>query len=105
MAYGTYLDGTVGVGNTWTRGNDKLKPEMTKSTEIGVELSFFKNRLHIDYAYYTNDSYNQILAPRGPQSTGYIFGVSMRAMCITKVWNSLFRELPYRLRTGHGTLA
>ena len=25
---------------------------MTKSTEIGVELSFFKNRLHIDYAYY-----------------------------------------------------
>lgn len=70
---GTYLDGTVGVGNTWTRGNDKLKPEMTKSTEIGVELSFFKNRLHIDYAYYTNDSYNQILAPRGPQSTGYIF--------------------------------
>lgn len=46
---------------------------MTKSTEIGIELSFFKNRLHIDYAYYTNDSYNQILSPRGPQSTGYIF--------------------------------
>lgn len=70
---GTYLNGAVGVGNSWTRGNPYLKPEMTKSTEIGVELSFFKNRLHIDYAYYTNDSYNQILSPRGPQSTGYIF--------------------------------
>ena len=46
---------------------------MTKSTEVGIELSFFHNRLHIDYAYYTNDSYNQILSPRGPQSTGYIF--------------------------------
>jgi ferric enterobactin receptor len=70
---GTYLGEIVGVGNSWTRGNPYLKPEMTKSTEIGVELSFFKNRLHIDYAYYTNDSFNQILSPRGPQSTGYIF--------------------------------
>ncbi|AVM58874.1 SusC/RagA family TonB-linked outer membrane protein [Bacteroides heparinolyticus] len=70
---GTFLNNLVSVGNSWTRGNPYLKPEMTKSTEIGVELSFFKNRLHIDYAYYTNDSYNQILSPRGPQSTGYIF--------------------------------
>ena len=70
---GTYLDGKVGVGNSWTRGNPYIKPEMTKSTEIGLELAFFNNRLHVDYAYYTNDSYNQILSPRGPQSTGYIF--------------------------------
>lgn len=70
---GTYIGEIVGVGNSWTRGNPYLKPEMTKSTEIGLELSFFKNRLHIDYAFYTNDSFNQILSPRGPQSTGYIF--------------------------------
>ncbi|WP_370520893.1 SusC/RagA family TonB-linked outer membrane protein [Bacteroides sp. 214] len=70
---GEYLGGVIGVGNSWTRGNPYLKPEMTKSTEIGFELSFLNNRLHVDYAYYTNDSYNQILSPRGPQSTGYIF--------------------------------
>ncbi len=70
---GTYLGGKVGVGNSWTRGNPYIKPEMTKSTEIGVELGLLKNRLRVDYAYYTNDSYNQILSPRGPQSTGYIF--------------------------------
>ena len=70
---GTYLGGAVGVGNSWERGNPYLKPEMTKSTELGIELAFFKNRLRFDYAYYTNDSYNQILSPRGPQSTGYIF--------------------------------
>ena len=70
---GTYLGGLIGLGNSWERGNPYLKPEMTRSTELGVELSFFKNRLHIDYAYYTNDSFNQILSPRGPQSTGYIF--------------------------------
>ena len=70
---GIYLGGKIGVGNSWTRGNPYIKPEMTKSTEIGVELSLFKDRLRVDYAYYTNDSYNQILSPRGPQSTGYIF--------------------------------
>ncbi|MGM9773980.1 MAG: SusC/RagA family TonB-linked outer membrane protein [Candidatus Egerieousia sp.] len=70
---GTFLNGLKGVGNNWQRGNPYLKPEMTKSTELGIELGFFQNRLHVDYAYYTNDSYNQILSPRGPQSTGYIF--------------------------------
>lgn len=55
------------------RGNPILRPEMTKSTEISLEMSFLNNRLRFDYAYYTNDSYDQILSPRGPQSTGYIF--------------------------------
>ncbi|MDE6214832.1 SusC/RagA family TonB-linked outer membrane protein [Bacteroides sp.] len=69
----TYLGDKVGLGNSWTRGNKDLKPEMTESTEIGVELHFFKNRLKLDYAYYTNNSIDQIISPRGPQSTGYIF--------------------------------
>ena len=70
---GSYLEGKTGVGATWTRGNPYLLPEMSKSSEIGLELHFFKHRLNMDVAYYTNDSFNQILSPRGPQSTGYIF--------------------------------
>jgi ferric enterobactin receptor len=70
---GTYLGDKVGVAASWTRGNPYLKPEMSKSTEIGLELQFFNGRLKFDGAYYTNNSYNQILSPRGPQSTGYIF--------------------------------
>lgn len=69
----SYLGGYVSVGNSWSRGNSYIKPEMTKSTEIGLELHFLQNRLKFDAAYYTNDSFNQILSPRGPQSTGYIF--------------------------------
>lgn len=68
-----YLGGFTAIGDSWERGNPYLKPEMTKSTELGLELRFFQNRLKLDYAYYTNDSYNQILSPRGAQSTGYIF--------------------------------
>ncbi len=69
---GTYLGGLIGVGNYWTAGNPYLKPEITQSTELGIELSFFKNRLHVDYAFYTNDSYNQILEPRLSNAIGYI---------------------------------
>lgn len=72
------LGGFVGTGNNWQRGNPYLKPENTTSFEIGAELKLFNNRLGIDYAYYTNNSYNQILSPRLGQSTGYIF-VSVNA--------------------------
>ena len=65
--------GIYSAGNYWSKGNPILRPERTRSTEIGLELSFFKNRLHLDYAYYTNNSYDQILSPRTSQATGYIF--------------------------------
>jgi len=68
-----YLGGIVGAGNNWQKGNPFLKPETTGSFEVGAELRFFKGRLGVDYAYYTNNSYNQILSPRLEQSTGYIF--------------------------------
>ncbi len=67
------IGGLTGYGTSWTRGNPLLKPEMTESTEIGLELRFLNNRLKFDYAYYTNNSLDQIVKPRGPQSTGYIF--------------------------------
>ena len=70
---GKYLDGIVGTGNMWNKGNPILRPERTRSAEVGLELSFFKNRLHLDYAFYTNDSFDQILSPRTSQATGYIF--------------------------------
>ncbi|MDD6778571.1 MAG: SusC/RagA family TonB-linked outer membrane protein [Bacteroidales bacterium] len=69
----TMLGDMTGYGTSWTRGNPILKPETTESTEIGLEMRFFNNRLHFDYAFYTNNTYDQIISPRGPQSTGYIF--------------------------------
>jgi len=69
---GTFVGNKVGVGNNWMAGNPYLKPEITESTEIGLELRFFKNRLKFDFAYYTNNSYNQILSPRLSNTIGYI---------------------------------
>ena len=69
---GTYLNGMSGVGNTWTTGNPFLKPEITKSTEVGLEMRFLQNRLHFDFAFYTNNSINQIMEPRLSNYIGYI---------------------------------
>lgn len=69
----TYLGNITGAGNSWTRGNPYLKPEKTRSTELGLETRFLKGRIGLDFTYYTNNSYNQILSPRLGQTTGYIF--------------------------------
>lgn len=69
---GVYLGGKVAVGDYWMAGNPFLKPEITQSSEFGVELRFFRNRLHMDWAWYTNDTYNQIMSPRLSNTVGYI---------------------------------
>ncbi len=49
-----------------------LKPERKREFEIGTELNFFKgNRLGIDFSYYTNSVYDQIMAVPLTQSTGF----------------------------------
>ncbi|WP_149912760.1 SusC/RagA family TonB-linked outer membrane protein [Sphingobacterium cavernae] len=73
-----FLGGLVGTGNFWNRGNPGLRPETTTSFEVGAELRFLNNRLGIDYTYYTNNSYDQIVSPRMGQTTGYIL-VSVNA--------------------------
>ncbi|WP_448701979.1 SusC/RagA family TonB-linked outer membrane protein [Mucilaginibacter sp. AW1-3] len=58
-----------------TIGNNQLVPEQTTSFEIGTELAFLRERLIVDFSYYTNDSKNQIISIPIPNSTGYGFSV------------------------------
>lgn len=63
----------TGVGNSWTGGSNKLKPEIQRSWEVGTELKFFGGRLGLDFTYYNSKTNDQIIQPRLAQSTGYIF--------------------------------
>ncbi|WP_134091481.1 SusC/RagA family TonB-linked outer membrane protein [Olivibacter sp. XZL3] len=58
-----------------TIGNANLKPEITRSFEVGAELGLFNNRMSLDFSYYDNNSRNQILSIPIPNSTGYGFSV------------------------------
>ena len=57
------------VGNRL--GNPDLKPETRQEFEVGADLSFFKNRINLDFSYYDSRVINQILnLPLAP-SSGY----------------------------------
>jgi TonB-linked SusC/RagA family outer membrane protein len=55
--------------------NPDLKPERTNGFEIGTELKFFKNRLGLEVAYYSNERSKQIVTQRLSYGTGFIFGL------------------------------
>lgn len=78
-----YLGG-AGLTNSWTRGNAGLVPEETRSTEFGTEMHFLKGRLSFDYAYYRNESKNQIITPRMSQTTGYILVKTNGGLIVNK---------------------
>lgn len=51
--------------------NNELRPERTKSYEIGTDLRFLQGRLGIDFTYYDNITHDQILPISLDRSTGY----------------------------------
>ncbi|MES2274662.1 MAG: SusC/RagA family TonB-linked outer membrane protein [Bacteroidota bacterium] len=56
-----------------TKNNPDLKPEQTKSKELGLELSFFGNRLGFDGTVYETNTFDEILPVNVSGATGYNF--------------------------------
>ncbi len=54
-----------------TKNNADLKPEMTKSREIGLEMAFAKNRFGFDASYYHTNTVDQIIPVAVSLATGY----------------------------------
>ena len=52
-----------------------LKPEQTKSYEVGLDLGFFKNRFTADLTAYKTNTINQILTIGVPSPSGYAFRI------------------------------
>ena len=53
-----------------TAANPALRPERTKSSEIGLETSIFKGRAGFDVSYYDAKTYDQIFAVSVSTATG-----------------------------------
>ena len=58
-----------GLDNTIANAN--LKPEITRSDEVGLELGFFNGRVSLDATYYAKSTKNQILNLTLPPSSGF----------------------------------
>lgn len=69
-----YYDNSPFMGSAVTDNqlyNAHLKPEETTSTELGLDVRLFEDRLGFDLAYYNTVSDNQILSVPLDYSTGY----------------------------------
>ncbi|PXV57127.1 TonB-linked SusC/RagA family outer membrane protein [Dysgonomonas alginatilytica] len=52
--------------------NPELKPERTRSTELGFELGLWGNKVSIDASYYNTNSYDQIIAVNTSAASGHL---------------------------------
>ena len=62
---------TIGYISNGTIPNKDLKPTKTNSFEMGLELKFLKNRIGLDFTYYSLLSKNQIMGMASSSTSGY----------------------------------
>ena len=62
---------TIGYISNGTIPNKDLKPTKTNSFEMGLELKFLKNRIGLDFTYYSQLSKNQIMGMVSSSTSGY----------------------------------
>ena len=67
----SYSGYTIAMINNYTQPNKDLKPTMTSSYELGLELKFFNNRLGLDFTYYNQTSKDQIIGLASSSTSGY----------------------------------
>ncbi|RZM18530.1 MAG: TonB-dependent receptor, partial [Pedobacter sp.] len=72
-ANGVYPDSAMTNPNILP--NPNLKPLITTTVELGIDVKLFKNRLNFDLAVYSGNTKNQILSRIIDRSTGYNVGI------------------------------
>lgn len=63
-------DGGV-VQSSTVHNNPNLKPEISNSSEFGIDARFLKNRIGLDLTMYKTETENQIFTINVPESSGY----------------------------------
>ncbi len=66
-------NGLVSVTQSNIFDDPSLGPEKTRSSELGLELKFFNNRLYTDFTLYKASTFDQIINAPVDASTGFEF--------------------------------
>ncbi|RXF68940.1 SusC/RagA family TonB-linked outer membrane protein [Arcticibacter tournemirensis] len=69
--FGAPFNGYPVLTTSGTKNNPLLQPEMTTSTELGLEAGFFSGRVRLDLSVYNTRSKNQILEINVTPTAGY----------------------------------
>lgn len=70
-AAGFPYGGNAGFALSTTLSNPLLKPEQTVDIEAGIEMSFFKNRIHLEANAFKSNTMDQTIPATISASTGY----------------------------------
>lgn len=98
----TSADGSSVLGFTVSDRlrNDKIKPEISTTWEVGTELSFLKDRLGIDFTYYWKRTRNEIMAVPAAPSTGFTERIINAGILSNNGVELSFRGTPVSLDNG-----
>ena len=92
------ISGISGFEVSGTLGNPELKPEKTKTIELGLDMRFLNNRLGLDVAYFTSDGEDQILSASLPRSTGYTQVFLNSGALSTEGWEAVLTANPVKTK-------
>lgn len=95
-SWGTLV--TTGVSGTLLNSN--LKPEIATSTEYGVDLNLFNNRVRFEGTYYTVSNKNQILSIATPNSSGFGSKLINAGLLESRGWEFNLGGTPIRDQNG-----
>lgn len=93
--YSTY--GAGGFLSSLSKKNPELKPESTSSVEVGLELSFLKNRLGFEATYYSSVTKDQILPLSLSGTTGFTSTIINAGEVENKGYEMMLRGIPVRI--------
>ena len=71
QATGFPFGSTAGFSLAGTLSNPLLKPELTREMEGGFELSFIRNRIHLEMNFYQSNTNDQTIPANLSYATGY----------------------------------
>jgi hypothetical protein len=103
------LEPTLGLGS-WntlptqsvpgTLLNPNLKPEELTSTEVGIDLNMYNNRLRFSGTWYTMDNRNQIFSVDMPRSSGFGGRLINAGLINSKGWEISIGGTPIQSASG-----
>ncbi len=80
--------------------NSELKPEITTSYEVGMDLRFFQGRLGLDVTYYDNQSTDQIIALDVSATSGFADAIVNAGLITNKGWEVMLTGTPIETASG-----
>lgn len=83
---------TTGVPSTLL--NPQLKPEIATSTEFGLDLNLYNNKVRLEATYYNMQNENQIFSIALPQSSGYSGKIINAGLIESSGWELLLGLTP-----------